>query len=439
MPRRRKGVGGEGANDNGDRSAWGAMFAKTKMCQSNIAGKCVRGQACAFAHGLDDLRPLPNLQLTKMCWAFSVSGICDKGDSCSFAHSLEEMRRAPSAPSASDSMQLLMPVMPQQDDPSPLEEPMPRDGGRLPGRLPSERSDGHGLASASPMDLGQGFGPAGSRNAKEAAASEESWCPLSLAQATQSRGSRQSHAIAHEGDSRWASPKSCPSRTCGGFPLSGFGANADSFSFVQSLDELRRSPATAPQLMSERDDRDEQERVSSDVVGRLPDRLAHTGTDSLNVASWCKDPKEASEFAKAQVEKMAMSSDEIWSRQTTAQAISLGWSRQTTLQEEDARDRWCRQMSESSELKASCEHDMRVLPRLQGSMGHLDRDRDIRIIDSYGDDASSEHSDDDLELQVHNTFLAAVPRSRSDRRACSVPVPGRFSARSTQMNKFVSY
>mmetsp|Transcript_10482 Transcript_10482/g.23566 ORF Transcript_10482/g.23566 Transcript_10482/m.23566 type:complete len:299 (-) Transcript_10482:93-989(-) len=110
MPRRRMCVGCDSTDDSGDQGSWVEIFKKTKMCRAHVTGSCRRGQACAFAHDVEALRPLPNFRLTKMCRAFRRSGFCDKGDSCGFAHSSEEVRGS--------SATVMQPMMPLQEDPT---------------------------------------------------------------------------------------------------------------------------------------------------------------------------------------------------------------------------------------------------------------------------------------------------------------------------------
>jgi len=68
------------------------MFSKTKLCKFNSGIPCSRGDACAFAHTPEELRPLPDLRLTKMCRAYRLHGFCGKANSCNFAHSEEDLR-----------------------------------------------------------------------------------------------------------------------------------------------------------------------------------------------------------------------------------------------------------------------------------------------------------------------------------------------------------
>mmetsp|Transcript_73747 Transcript_73747/g.130815 ORF Transcript_73747/g.130815 Transcript_73747/m.130815 type:complete len:430 (-) Transcript_73747:110-1399(-) len=69
-----------------------ARFIKTKVCTFHLRRKCTRGEACKFAHDVDELTPLPDLSCTRMCKAFLRSGACINGDSCTFAHTQDELR-----------------------------------------------------------------------------------------------------------------------------------------------------------------------------------------------------------------------------------------------------------------------------------------------------------------------------------------------------------
>eukprot|EP00933_Yihiella_yeosuensis_P081171 TRINITY_DN94726_c0_g1_i1.p1 TRINITY_DN94726_c0_g1~~TRINITY_DN94726_c0_g1_i1.p1 ORF type:complete len:353 (+),score=63.85 TRINITY_DN94726_c0_g1_i1:35-1093(+) len=67
-------------------------FKRTKMCTFHMAGNCARGDLCDFAHGDDDVKPLPNLWKTKLCKSFMRTGSCPNLDECTYAHSHAEQR-----------------------------------------------------------------------------------------------------------------------------------------------------------------------------------------------------------------------------------------------------------------------------------------------------------------------------------------------------------
>merc|ERR1719379_206753 len=57
-------------------------------------GACTRGAACAFAHGLEELQPLPDLSKTAMCPEQRRGVPCARA-LCPYAHSPEELRVVP--------------------------------------------------------------------------------------------------------------------------------------------------------------------------------------------------------------------------------------------------------------------------------------------------------------------------------------------------------
>jgi hypothetical protein len=68
------------------------LFRKTKQCMFYQIGNCARGAACAFAHGGQELRPLPDLKKTKMCPLVMKHGRCMDGATCVYAHHEAELR-----------------------------------------------------------------------------------------------------------------------------------------------------------------------------------------------------------------------------------------------------------------------------------------------------------------------------------------------------------
>lgn len=109
MPRRSK-VSHRPAARGGVGYAGGALSAvcqKTKLCMFYEQGHCARGHACAFAHGQDELRSVPDLSRTKLCPSLVKHGYCRKGADCRHAHSSTELRPVdealtPTAESADD-------------------------------------------------------------------------------------------------------------------------------------------------------------------------------------------------------------------------------------------------------------------------------------------------------------------------------------------------
>lgn len=97
------GFGGKGYGIDG--GMYGGMAGasagiKTKMCSFfDSRGFCAKGNACAFAHGADELgKPVRSgeggdggLWKTKMCRFFGL-GTCQKGSNCNFAHAPDELK-----------------------------------------------------------------------------------------------------------------------------------------------------------------------------------------------------------------------------------------------------------------------------------------------------------------------------------------------------------
>eukprot|EP00440_Ansanella_granifera_P052342 gb/GFBE01056753.1/.p1 GENE.gb/GFBE01056753.1/~~gb/GFBE01056753.1/.p1 ORF type:complete len:275 (+),score=48.73 gb/GFBE01056753.1/:1-825(+) len=56
-----------------------------------MAGACERGAECTFAHGKQDLQPVPDLSKTGLCYRFK-RGQCKEGEACKYAHGVDELR-----------------------------------------------------------------------------------------------------------------------------------------------------------------------------------------------------------------------------------------------------------------------------------------------------------------------------------------------------------
>lgn len=67
-----------------------AQLTKTKMCAFFSRGRCASTN-CRYAHCVEELRTLPNLQKTKLCRAF-LTGACTEGENCPFAHGEQDLR-----------------------------------------------------------------------------------------------------------------------------------------------------------------------------------------------------------------------------------------------------------------------------------------------------------------------------------------------------------
>lgn len=67
------------------------MCRKTKLCRFFAKDACSQGDNCKFAHGSEELVPLPDLRQTKLCHQFKVSGRC-LDPLCTFAHRRSDLR-----------------------------------------------------------------------------------------------------------------------------------------------------------------------------------------------------------------------------------------------------------------------------------------------------------------------------------------------------------
>lgn len=72
------------------------IFHKTRVCPRLSSGACHLGSKCNFAHSVEELRPPPNLDKTKLCPSVLQPGtVCPaeaRGEICRFAHSKVEIR-----------------------------------------------------------------------------------------------------------------------------------------------------------------------------------------------------------------------------------------------------------------------------------------------------------------------------------------------------------
>jgi len=69
-----------------------SIFDRTSLCKFYSRGSCVRGSSCRFAHGVGNLRCIPDLAKTKLCPFIKANGVCNRPD-CSYAHSKGAIRR----------------------------------------------------------------------------------------------------------------------------------------------------------------------------------------------------------------------------------------------------------------------------------------------------------------------------------------------------------
>eukprot|EP00448_Togula_jolla_P007962 CAMPEP_0170595768 /NCGR_PEP_ID=MMETSP0224-20130122/14741_1 /TAXON_ID=285029 /ORGANISM="Togula jolla, Strain CCCM 725" /LENGTH=246 /DNA_ID=CAMNT_0010919977 /DNA_START=84 /DNA_END=824 /DNA_ORIENTATION=+ len=152
-------------------------------------------------------------------------------------------------------------------------------------------------------------------------------------------------------------------------------------------------------------------------------------------------PKELdaeAEFAMAEVAKKAISQDsadsqDIWSRQTTAETSAEAFSESSPHSpwSEEATEDWTCLPSDNSEFEAPWASKTQGFPAWQSITS-------LAACNAASDPWDSD-DDDDLQLQVHNTFLAALPRRHSNLRASSLPASLRSLTKSMQSSSFVSY
>jgi len=69
----------------------GSILYKTKMCKFYTENRCTRGDSCQFAHGEQELKPLPDLRYTKVCPLLISTGECNHPD-CKYAHGKIDLR-----------------------------------------------------------------------------------------------------------------------------------------------------------------------------------------------------------------------------------------------------------------------------------------------------------------------------------------------------------
>ena len=71
-------------------------FKQTRLCKFHIAGNCVRGTSCNFAHTIDQIRDQPDFSKTRLCADYLQAQWCRDGQYCKFAHGENELRPHPS-------------------------------------------------------------------------------------------------------------------------------------------------------------------------------------------------------------------------------------------------------------------------------------------------------------------------------------------------------
>ncbi|CAK0861789.1 unnamed protein product [Prorocentrum cordatum] len=78
---------------NGNAALTAALLTKTRLCGFYAQGRCTRGGACTFAHGVSEITKRPDFSRTQVCRSFKTTGRCAMGDACQFAHAAEHLRR----------------------------------------------------------------------------------------------------------------------------------------------------------------------------------------------------------------------------------------------------------------------------------------------------------------------------------------------------------
>mmetsp|Transcript_36663 Transcript_36663/g.80357 ORF Transcript_36663/g.80357 Transcript_36663/m.80357 type:complete len:329 (-) Transcript_36663:7-993(-) len=287
-----------------------------------------------------------------------------------------------------------------------------------------------------------------------------------------SRG--QACSFAHDPEELNALPDFRLTKMCQSIRLFGACKKAEGCNFAHSDEELRASPSELEQLVApEVEDSCLEGQGSGDLEG-LPDCITSLSVEKLDLTlKLPPDPAQESKSAESQLAQTIMAGEDIFSRQTTAQATSNSFSRQTTSQGEDWKDTWSYQALPRLEFRTICASEMQEFPLGAGTIEDFDKVHGRRSFGSCSDDASSDlHDgqspvrnlaegldrgiinsrsddaplqpwdwDDNLELKVQNTFLAALPRVRPIRRSrslASLPTCDRSCAEPLQWSKLFS-
>jgi len=82
----------QGVNFQALEAAGAAMSFRTKVCVNFQNNMCTRGDACTYAHGVQNLQPATFVGAkTKLCKFFEESGSCARGAVCTYAHGVHEL------------------------------------------------------------------------------------------------------------------------------------------------------------------------------------------------------------------------------------------------------------------------------------------------------------------------------------------------------------
>ncbi|CAD2095848.1 zinc finger protein, putative [Plasmodium vinckei brucechwatti] len=68
-------------------------FWKTKLCPLHAENKCKEGDNCDYAHSIEDLRSIPDLKRTKLCYKLLKGEKCFN-KKCNYAHNQDELKSA---------------------------------------------------------------------------------------------------------------------------------------------------------------------------------------------------------------------------------------------------------------------------------------------------------------------------------------------------------
>ncbi|KAI4837139.1 zinc finger protein [Plasmodium brasilianum] len=68
-------------------------FWKTKLCPLHMENRCKEGDNCDYAHSIEDLRSIPDLKRTKLCYKLLKGEKCFN-KKCNYAHNQDELKSA---------------------------------------------------------------------------------------------------------------------------------------------------------------------------------------------------------------------------------------------------------------------------------------------------------------------------------------------------------
>ncbi|CRH00774.1 zinc finger protein, putative [Plasmodium relictum] len=68
-------------------------FWKTKLCPLHMENRCKEGNNCDYAHSIEDLRSIPDLKRTKLCYKLLKGEKCFN-KKCNYAHNQDELKSA---------------------------------------------------------------------------------------------------------------------------------------------------------------------------------------------------------------------------------------------------------------------------------------------------------------------------------------------------------